>query len=82
MNWTQDKPSQEGWFWFRADTKDNRTVIVYVISDERMIAIGDEREGNPAFQKGSWFGPLETPPFEERESQLCPTLPNNYDHRV
>ena len=81
MNWTQDKPTQEGWYWFRADTEDNRTVIVYVISGERMIAIGDEREGKPAFQKGSWFGPLESPLFEERESQPCPTLPN-YDHRV
>ena len=69
MNWTTDAPTQEGWYWFRADGGDQRTVIVYVIRANRMIAIGDEREGNPAFQKGSWFGPLEPPPFEERESQ-------------
>ena len=69
MNWTQDKPTQEGWYWFHMDTGDRRTVIVYVISADRMVAIGTEREGNPAHQKGTWFGPIEPPPFEERESQ-------------
>ncbi|MCC2642798.1 MAG: hypothetical protein K0S45_3211 [Nitrospira sp.] len=44
-------------------------IIVYVISADRMVAIGHEREGNPASQKGAWFGPLEPPPFEERESK-------------
>ncbi len=69
MNWTQDKPAQEGWYWFRMDTGEKRTVIVYVISPDRMVAIGTESEGNPALQKGAWFDPLEPPPIEERESQ-------------
>ncbi len=69
MNWTQDKPTQEGWYWFRMDTGDKRTVIVYVLSPDRMVAIGDEHEGSPAIQIGFWFGPLESPPFEEREPQ-------------
>ena len=69
MNWTQDKPTKEGWYWFRMDNEEQRTVIVYVISADRMVAIGDERGGNPAVQKGVWYGPLEPPAFEERESQ-------------
>ncbi len=69
MSWTQDKPSKEGWYWFRMDTVDKRMVIVYVISADRMIAVGSESEGHPALQKGAWYGPLEPPAFEERESQ-------------
>ena len=69
INWTTDKPTQEGWYWFRIDNEGKRTVIVYVISTDRMVAIGTENEGNPALQKGAWFGLLEPPQFEERESQ-------------
>jgi hypothetical protein len=69
MNWTQDKPTKDGWYWLRLDNEDNRTVMVYVISADRMVAIGHEREGNPAVQKGAWFGPLAPPVFEKRESQ-------------
>jgi hypothetical protein len=65
MNWTTDTPTLEGWYWFRMDTGDKRTVMVYVISADRMVAVGDERGGNPAAQKGFWFGPVEPPPFEE-----------------
>jgi hypothetical protein len=69
MNWTLDKPTKEGWYWFRMDTGEKRMVIVYVISADRMVAVGDENEGHPALQKGAWYGPLEPPAFEERESQ-------------
>ena len=69
MNWTQDKPTKEGWYWFRMENEEKRVVIVYVITPDRMVAIGTETEGNPAVQKGAWFGPLTPPPFEERESQ-------------
>ena len=69
MNWTTDAPTQEGWYWFRTDSEEKHTVIVYVISAERMVAIGTEHENNPAYQKGSWFGPVTPPPFDERESQ-------------
>ena len=69
MNWTQDKPTQEGWYWFRMDNEEKRTVIVYVIDAERMVAAGSEGEGNPALQKGAWYGPLEPPPFVETKHQ-------------
>jgi hypothetical protein len=69
MTWTTDPPTQEGWYWFHMDTGDKRTVMVYVVSPDRMLAVGDERGGHPAAQKGSWFGPIEPPPFQERESQ-------------
>ena len=69
MNWTTDAPTQQGWYWFRTGDEEKHTVIVYVISAEHMVAIGTEHETNPAYQKGSWFGPIAPPPFEERESQ-------------
>lgn len=69
MNWTQGSPSQEGWYWFRMDNEEKRTVIVYVISADRMVAVGSESEGNPALQKGAWYGPLQPPPFEETKPQ-------------
>lgn len=34
-----------------------------------MVSVGIEQESNPAYQKGWWFGPLEPPAFEKRESQ-------------
>ncbi len=39
MNWTQDMPTQESWNWFRIDNEQKRTVIVYVISTDRMMAM-------------------------------------------
>jgi hypothetical protein len=69
VNWTTDHPTHEGWYWLWIDNGGKGTVIVYVISADRMVSMGQEREGNPALQKGMWFGPLEPPPFEERESQ-------------
>jgi hypothetical protein len=69
MNWTLDTPTKEGWYWFRMANEEKRTVIVYVISADRMVAVGSEREGNPALQKGTWYGPLGPPEYEERKSQ-------------
>jgi hypothetical protein len=69
MRWTNESPTEEGWYWFQMGNVDKRMVIVYVISENHMVAVGTEQEGNPSFQKGSWFGPLEPPPYEECESQ-------------
>ena len=69
MNWTTEYPITEGWYWFRMDNEEKLTVIVYVITADRMVAIGTESEGNPAVQKGAWYGPIDPPPFDERESQ-------------
>lgn len=69
MNWTTEYPITEGWYWFRIDNEEKRTVIVYVIDAQRMVAVGTEQEGNPSHQKGAWFGPLESPPFEETKPQ-------------
>lgn len=69
MNWTMDSPTQEGWYWLRLDNEAKQIVIVYVIDADRMVGIGMETEGKPSLQKGTWYGPLEPPPLEERESQ-------------
>jgi hypothetical protein len=69
MNWTTEHPTKEGWYCLHLDNQEKQILIVYVIDAERMVATGSETEGNPSLQKGAWFGPLEPPPFEERESQ-------------
>ena len=69
MNWTTDSPIREGWYWLRLDNETKQVVIVYVIDADRMVGIGTEAEGQPSLQKGTWYGPLEPPQFEERESQ-------------
>ena len=68
-DWGTEPPTKAGWYWFRMDNEENRTVIVYVISADRMVAIGTETEGNPTHHKGSWLGPLEPPPFEKHGSE-------------
>ncbi len=65
MIWTTEYPVKERWYWFQMDNEEKRMVIVYVISADRMVAIGHEHESNPAGHKGYWFGPLDSPPFEE-----------------
>jgi hypothetical protein len=69
MNWTTEHPTKEGWYWLHLDNEEKQILIVYVIDMERMVAVGTEIESKPSLQKGTWFGPLEAPPFEERESQ-------------
>jgi hypothetical protein len=69
MIWTTEHPTKEGWYWLSLDNEGRQVVIVYVIDAERMVGVGTESEGKPSLQKGTWFGPLEPPPFEERESQ-------------
>ena len=69
MNWTRETPAQEGWYWFRPDNEEQQRHIVYVINAQRMVTLGTEIEQAPGLQPGAWYGPLEAPPYEERESQ-------------
>ncbi len=69
MNWTREAPSKEGWYWLRLDKEETHRFIVYVIDAERMVAAGSETELHPSLQLGEWYGPIDPPPTEERESQ-------------
>ena len=69
MNWTTDPPTEEGWYWFHMDTGDQRPVIVYVISADRMVAIGTERVDNPAPPERHLVWAQRTAAFRGTESQ-------------
>ncbi len=69
MNWTTEHPTREGWYWLRRDNEQEQPCIVYVINAARMVALGNDSEHNPGGESGVWYGPLESPPIEERESQ-------------
>lgn len=47
----------------------NQRSIAYVINAERMVALDSDSEHNPGGESSSWYGALESPPIEERESQ-------------
>jgi hypothetical protein len=58
MNWTEDKPTKEGWYWFRMDNEEKRIVIVYVITPDRMVAIGDDMKVTQHFRRVPGMGQL------------------------
>jgi len=61
MNWTSDKPSKPGWYWYRATGKNN-PFIERVVMDKRhgrtCMVLEDGPEGleEVALYDGEWFG--------------------------
>ncbi len=66
MNWTSEKPSKPGWYWYRA-TDQGEPSIERVVVDRRhgrtCMVLEDGPEGleEVALYGGEWFGPLEVP---------------------
>ncbi len=69
MTWTRDCPTEDACYWRHLYKEDSQSVVVYVVNAPKMIAVGTETEISPRLQLGEWFGPLEPPTLEERESQ-------------
>jgi hypothetical protein len=74
MKWTLQKPTTEGWYWFREKNMEPEVVHLCLSRDDVMLEVQPVfAQGTPPIHvstcDGEWFGPLEPPPFEERESQ-------------
>jgi hypothetical protein len=74
MKWTLQKPTTEGWYWFREKNMEPEVVHLCLSRDDAMLEVQSVfGQGNAPIQvsawDGEWFGPLEAPPSEERESQ-------------
>lgn len=59
MNWTEDKPTVDGWYWWRHPLhKDDH---IAKISSRRAEFVGDKHIYNLDILKGEWFGPILAP---------------------
>jgi len=59
MDWTVEKPTKSGWYWYRADKQDPQAVIVYISLGE--IEWPDHSSSKIEKENGLWYGPLEPP---------------------
>ena len=67
MNWTFDKPSQTGFFWYKAPAQSRGvpspvTIVEVVICEESFVAkLGEDGEQDLVTFMGEWMGPIEIP---------------------
>jgi hypothetical protein len=62
MNWTTDKPTVPGWYWWRSNTEDPTMVEVVKCRRVCMVLEPDSNMGvEVPLYVGEWAGPLEPP---------------------
>lgn len=60
MNWTSDKPTVMGWYWFRENKTDSK--IVFVRDTGKRLLFGDGRlPSDLDMWPGEWAGPIQKP---------------------
>ncbi len=58
--WTEDKPTQAGWYWYRGGESDDQPFIVEV-DESGCFQWPDGGYQEAALTKGEWAGPIERP---------------------
>lgn len=66
MNWSTQKPTMEGWYWFREMNMQPEVVHVCLSRDDtrfevRSVFGQDSTPIQVSAWDGEWFGPLEVP---------------------
>ncbi|HVG02025.1 MAG TPA: hypothetical protein VM842_04000 [Nitrospira sp.] len=67
MNWTNDKPWQTGFYWYREPAVPGgvifpATIVEVVISEESFVAkLGVDGDQRLEKYTGEWIGPIEVP---------------------
>jgi len=67
MNWTTDKPTKPGWYWYKKEDHDmfhaDGIAIVEVIKEEDWLVCRHSNSDNEWIEdsQAQWAGPLETP---------------------
>lgn len=59
MNWTEDKPFMDGWYWWRHPLHKDESIAK--VTAGRAEFVGDEHIYNLSILKGEWFGPMVVP---------------------
>ena len=66
-NWTKDKPSRTGFYWFRELTSPGglpptATIVEVVITDQSFVVkLGEDGDKDLENLVGEWIGPIEIP---------------------
>jgi hypothetical protein len=68
MKWTTEKPTQDGWYWYRPAPDDNRPLITWIqmvsfpiTQTVEAFASCEELANFVDYISGEWAGPLEPP---------------------
>jgi len=67
MNWTTDKPTKPGWYWYKGEDHDmfhaDGIAIVEVIKEEDWLVCRHSNSDNEWIEdsQAQWAGPLEMP---------------------
>jgi hypothetical protein len=62
MNWTADKPTKPGWYWYRGGSDGHTVKVLHFIDDDGdgpYIATSEDLTLNDL--DGEWAGPVEPP---------------------
>jgi len=62
MNWTTDKPTKPGWYWYRGECDGHTVKVIHFIDDDGdgpYLATSDDVALNDL--GGEWAGPVEPP---------------------
>ena len=64
MTWTDAKPLQPGWYWYRTNAQDTEAIIARIAGGSGRLAVmwsRDESDYLDALADGQWAGPIEVP---------------------
>jgi hypothetical protein len=62
MNWTTDKPTKPGWYWYRGECDGHTVKVIHFIDDDGngpYLATSEDLALNDL--DGEWAGPVEPP---------------------
>jgi len=71
MNWTKEKPTKEGWYWYGSDVSDPKPTILWVDimnNGQGWVSWPDHSSDRLTRVEGEWYGPLKLPEDEETET--------------
>ena len=60
LTWTDDKPKQAGWYWWRGIEEDTEPLIVFV-DNVGYFQWPDGMSQEVGLTKGEWAGPIQPP---------------------
>jgi hypothetical protein len=59
--WTTEKPTTPGWYWYRAFDDADRVVHVMEMGGDDLTACAFEWQTSIKYMNGNWVGPIEPP---------------------
>lgn len=80
MNWTNEKPTKPGWYWYR-DLKDRSEILQVGYMDGELVILSEEADClYQQFMDGQFAGPIPEP--QKSGWQPIETAPKNADEEI